>query len=179
MIGVPRSTFTLVLAAILPCSTAAQRPAPTPVTPRGWGRYPAIRRIRTLTAAIDAAHVLGRMTTQADSAECAEESVRVVAHLSTDSSGHVRKDVRENGSADSTAVVRYYYDTHGRLRFTFESLGAVNGTKRETRIYFDTTGAQVYKDVRLLQGPGYPRGVDPVVSDPAADSRSPCASPYP
>ena len=170
-----RSVYALLIVAILPSYSAAQRHVP----PRTWRNNPAIRRIRNLSANIDAALALGWLTTRADSAECDGGSERVVAHLNTDSSGHARKDVLRSGSDDSAGEVRYYYDARGRLRLTYESFGAVNGTRRETRIYSDTTGAQIYKDVRLLNRPGYNGGFEPMISDPVADFRSQCGPPYP
>jgi hypothetical protein len=160
----------LALALILPGAGWAQRPP----TAANWRNHPAVRAIRAITQEVEIALRESKLTVQTDSAECNSGAVRLTAHLYTDPAGRVRKYVVEGGSGDSYSQVQYYYDRHGRLRFSFETLGAVNGTKQETRQYFDSTGARLYKDVRLLKGPGYPGGLDEVVTDPAADFRALC-----
>jgi len=169
----PRPAFILILAAALPSHAVAQQP----VTARNWRHHPSIRAIRGLAAATDAAIKDGELRAQTDSAECHGGEESVTAHLFTDSSGHVRKYVLTGGSEDSAGEVWYYYDLRGRLRFTFESLRAVDGTARETRVYFDSAGVQLYKDVRLLKGPGHPGGFDLVLTDPVADFHSLCGAP--
>ena len=160
----------LVLALILPVGGGAQQP----VTPANWRNHPAVRAIRAITQEIETAAREGKLSVQTDSASCNDGAVTLTAHLYADSGGHVRKYVVAGGSEDSYREVRYYYDGHRHLRFSFATLGAVNGTERETRQYFDTTGAQLYKDVRLLKGPGYPGDLEDVVTDPAADFRALC-----
>ena len=166
-------TLALLVLALLPSYSGAQRP----VTPRPGPTHPATRPIRALATRIDAMIGLGAFTTYTDSAECNGGSERVTARLYTDSSGQARKYVRAGGSDDAAGEVKYYYDTRGRLRFSVEVLGAVNGTQRETRVYFDTTGTPIYKDVRLTKGPGYPGGFELVIADPAEDFRSLCGPP--
>jgi len=98
-----------------------------------------------------------------------EAAVGVVAHLYSDSSGRVRKYAVAGGSGDSYSQAFYYYDRKGTLRFTFIQLGAVNGTNRDDRFYFDSTGSLIHKSSKLLHGPGYPGGADSVVASPRDD----------
>jgi hypothetical protein len=127
-----------------------------------------------MTEQVEAAARQGKLRVQTDSAQCNDGAVGLTAHLYSDSTGRVRKYVVLGGSEDSYREDRYYYDERGRLRFGFETLGAVNGTEQETRQYLDTTGAQLYKDVRLLKGPGYPGDFEADVTDPAADFHALC-----
>lgn len=160
----------LILAPLLPVASGAQQP----VTAANWRNHPAVRAIRAITQQVEAAVREGKLTVQTDSAECNGGAVKLTARLYADSTAHVRKYVVAGGSGDSYSEERYYYDGRGRLRFSFETLGAVNGTQQQTRQYFDSTGARLYKDVRLLNGPGYPRDSAEVVTDPAADFRALC-----
>ena len=160
----------LALACCFPVAGWAQQP----LTAANWRNHPAVRAIRAITQQVESAAQQGRLTVQTDSAQCNDGAVALTAHLYTDSAGRVRKYVVAGGSGDSYSEVRYYYDTRGRLRFSFETLGAVNGTEQETRQYFDSAGGQLYKDARLVKGPGYPGGSESVVTDPAADFRALC-----
>jgi len=160
----------LVLVLILPVGGRAQQP----VTAANWRNHPAVRTIRAITQQIEAAARNGKLSVRTDSADCNDGAVTLTARLYTDSVGHVRKYVVAGGSEDSFREVRYYYDGRARLRFSFATLGAVNGTEQETRQYFDSTGARLYKDARLLKGPGYPGDFDDAVTDPLADFRALC-----
>ena len=160
----------LILSLFLPVAGWTQQP----VTAANWRNHPAVRAIRVMTEQVDAAARQGKLRVQTDSAQCNDGAVGLTARLYSDSTGRVRKYVVAGGSEDSYREDRYYYDGRGRLRFGFETLGAVNGTEQETRQYFDTTGAKLYKDVRLLKGPGYPGDVEAVVTDPAADFHALC-----
>ncbi len=164
----------LALACCFPVAGWAQQP----LTAANWRNHPAVRAIRAITQQVEAAAQQGKLTVQTDSAQCNGGAVALTAHLYTDSAGRVRKYVVAGGSGDSYSDVRYYYDTHGHLRFGFETLGAVNGTKQETRQYFDSTGVQLYKDIHLLKGPGYAGGFEEVVTDPVADFRALCGPPH-
>lgn len=124
-----------------------------------------------MTEHVEAAARQGKLRVQTDSARCNDGAVGLTAHLFSDSTGRVRKYVVAGGSEGED---RYYYDERGRLRFGFETLVAVNGTEQETRQYIDTTGAQLYKDVRLLKGPGYPGDFEADVTDPTAAFHALC-----
>jgi hypothetical protein len=165
-----RLFFVLLAASSVPVRVWAQ----PPVTPANWRSHPAIRDVRSISREIDAAIRQGSFSVQTRSAECGGGELSLTAKLYTDSSRRVRKYVIKGGDGDSAGEVRYYYDDHGGLRFTFEVLRAVNGTERETRRYFDSTGSQLYDDVRLLKGPGFAGGFESMVTDPEAHSRALC-----
>jgi hypothetical protein len=60
-------------------------------------------------------------------------------------------------------LIAYYYDGAGHLRFAFVEQAAVNGTRRELRIYWAADSTLLYRDVRNLAGPGWAWGdVEPV-----------------
>ncbi len=100
-----------------------------------------------------------------------ERCLREATHLSEATSyidGHsvVRKLSISYGTDDSAGSAAYYYDRDGRHRFTYHRVAAVNGTSQELRVYFDDSGRQLHADRRLLEGPGYPTGIDIHVPDP-------------
>ncbi len=166
-----RPYFLLVfISAITPSPLLSQQP----ITPSNWRQHPAIRAVRSLTSAVENAIAHGSMSERTDSAECPHGDVSLVAHLFTDSTGHVRKYSIKGGSGDSAGDATYYYDSRGSLRFIFAHTKAVNGTEREDRVYFDSTGTQLYKNSRLLHGPGYPGGFGEPVRDPTHDFQTLC-----
>ena len=132
--------------------------------------------LRELIAFIDSAAVHGRLAERSDSAKCVGGRVEIIAHLLTDSGGHVRKYSVVGGSDDSAGDATYYYDQNGQLRFILAHTNAVNGTQREDRIYFDSAGTSIYKTSRLLHGPGYPGGFGEPILDPSSDFRALCGS---
>jgi hypothetical protein len=54
----------------------------------------------------------------------------------------------------------------GRQRFAFVTLGAVNGTKYEERVYFGDHGEVVRRLKRLVKGPGFPVQDEQGIRDP-------------
>jgi hypothetical protein len=157
----------LVSAAIVLAPQQSQ--AQGPVTLANWNHHPAILTVRAIYREVEAASKNGTLTEVTDSASCNGGEVGVVAHLYFDSNGRVRKYVVEGGSGDSYSQAFYYYDEKGILRFTFIQLGAVNGTNRDDRFYFDSTGSLLHKSSKLVHGPGYPGGTDSVVVSPRDD----------
>jgi hypothetical protein len=79
-------------------------------------------------------------------------------------------------AADSMHRYRFAYDERGRLRWMKWILGAVNGTRSETRIYFAPSGKRLRTVDDLLEGSGYPSGMIDPVFDPVAsfDVRGRC-----
>jgi hypothetical protein len=162
--------LTLALFA-LPVTMTAQEA----ITSRNWRTHPEIREVRAIVASIE--DRLPAMTETSDSSDCGRGYTAIVAHLFADSAGLVRKYIREEGSDDSAGEESFYYDPLGTLRFTFASVGAVNGTHREDRYYYGAKGQLLYHDKRLLAGPGYSgRGDTPVVN-PKEDFTALCGAP--
>ena len=157
----------LVSAAIVLAPHPSQSQAP--VTRANWQHHPAILTVRKIYQEVEAASKNGALREVTDSVSCNGGEVGIVAHLYGDSSGRVRKYAVAGGSGDSYSQAFYYYDRKGTIRFTFIQLGAVNGTNRDDRFYFDSTGSLIYKSSRLLHGPGYPGGADSVVASPRDD----------
>jgi len=145
-----------------------------PVTDINWRHHPTIVEVRALVAVIDSTVGHGRLIQRTDSAVCDGGRVHLTAHLLTDSAGRTRKYVLVGGSDDSAGDATYYYDAKGYLRFIFARTNAVNGTRREDRIYFDSTGTQVFANHRQLRGPGYAGGFGEPIRDPKADFHSLC-----
>jgi hypothetical protein len=103
-----------------------------------------------------------------------EQSALTEAYLVTDNDNVIRKLFVAYGTEDSLGWMAYYYDADGAHRFTFQSVGAVNGTQQERRIYFDKTGDEIHSDNRILAGPGYPTEIKRYVPQPEAYLKSLC-----
>ena len=145
------------------------------VTKSNWQRHPAIIAIQQLVAAID--RDSARYVQLTDSASCHGGEVSLTATLWSDSTGTSRRYQVAGGSGDSAGEARYYYDASGRLRFVFTETGAVNGTQREDRAFFARNGTLLYKDSRLIRGPGYPGGFAPdPIFGPTEDMAHLCGS---
>jgi YD repeat-containing protein len=86
---------------------------------------------------------------------CDSELPPFDVRLHRDSAGVIRRLEWSGGTEDHAETHRYYYDPEGRLRFAFFTLGAVNGTRYEERVYFARTGAVVRRLPHLVHGPGY------------------------
>ncbi|EPG75468.1 hypothetical protein LEP1GSC058_1922 [Leptospira fainei serovar Hurstbridge str. BUT 6] len=65
------------------------------------------------------------------------------------------KYVEEMGSDDSAIKIEYYYDNLKVLRFVFITGGAVNGTRLEHRLYFDSYGKRIWEIREIVEGSGY------------------------
>lgn len=105
---------------------------------------------------------------------CGDEEAGDDITMDRDSAGTIRRLRWSGGTADHAETHSYFYDAMGRLRFAYVTLGAVNGTQSEERVYFTGAGDVVRRVRRLVRGPGYPS--DPVVGvrDPEAWLRGFC-----
>jgi len=166
----------LLLLAAFAAATPGSLHTQQPITATNWRRHPAITAVRSMTLTVENAVAHRSVSEQTDSADCDGGRIHVVAHLFTDSTGRVRKYVVKGGSDDSAGDATYYYHLRGTLRFIFAHTNAVNGTQREDRVYFDSTGTQLYKNSRLLHGPGYFGGFGEPIRDPAHDFQVLCGA---
>lgn len=112
-----------------------------------------------------AAHRLSRRDTTVTCEE-GEPGTALVFHR--DSSGVVRHFEWSGGSEDHAVHSQYFYDAAGRQRFAFVTLGAVNGTEYEERVYFGDDGEVVRRLKRLVRGQGFPIAPEEGIRDPLA-----------
>ncbi len=140
--------------------------AAEPVTAQNWEQHPQIVEIRAIYREVQHAIKAGKLVKKVREFDCSklpeadsvhqqdyyEGGVRI---LYTARDGTPRFYYREGGSEDSLVREEYYYDTAGRLRFTFVRGGAENGTHMETRVYYSAAGQKLWQDDRVLEGPGY------------------------
>ena len=134
-----------------------------------------IKAIRTLYREIETSIENGAMSKVNAPAQCfREQSALMEAYLTTDHTGTIRKLFVAYGTEDSLGSMAYYYDADGAHRFTFQSVGAVNGTQQERRIYFDKKGEEIHSDNRILAGPGYPTDIQGYVPQPEVYLTSLC-----
>ena len=155
----------VLLIALLSCASSSLAQT-TEITAENWMRHPDIKVVRALYQTVENAAEAGRYFRSESPSECDADVAMVQGVLYEDQARVVRKYVLTGGSEDSAGEARYYYDEAGRLRFTFITLGAVNGTHQETRVYFDAAGEQLYRDVRLIEGPGWPGGFPETLAEP-------------
>ena|SRR5437879_1575723 len=139
-----------------------------------WMRRPEIRSIRAIVTSVDTSVALRRFVERDTTVVCdgGDVSFEITSH--TDSQHIVRRIHFRGGSGDSAHDLTYYYDPQGLLRFAFAGRGAVNGTQEEERVYYDVQGKVIHRDVRQLEGPGYPWDAVDAITDPSAWLRNPC-----
>jgi putative ubiquitin-RnfH superfamily antitoxin RatB of RatAB toxin-antitoxin module len=167
----------IVIAVVLPFSFVEVGLAQGGVTARNFAHHPAIAEVRKVVRTVDA-HI-GTFSARRDSVECDGGRIQLVATLFADTRDTVRKYHVEGGSDDSAGEITYWYDAQGIVRFAFAVTNAVNGTRREDRIYYDARGREIYRTSRELAGPGYPGGFDPgsdPVRHPKAEFKSLCGA---
>jgi hypothetical protein len=140
-----------------------------------WMNHSDIKAIRAIHREVERSIDKGILKKTQAPAHCfREQSALTEAYLATDGEGIIRKLFIAYGTEDSVGSMAYYYDPDGALRFTFQSVGAVNGTRQERRIYFDKTGKELHSDDRILAGPGYNFVMERYVPQPGAYLESLC-----
>jgi hypothetical protein len=147
--------FRTGLATALALLAAPLTASAEPITAASWRRHPPITEIRAVYQDIRRAEASGRLRKeQLDLGYCRpyEDTERT---LYRDAKGAVRSYHTGAGSDDSAVQAAYYYDRDGALRCVLVKAGAVNGTAYEYRIYLSKSGARLWEERRLLQGPGY------------------------
>jgi hypothetical protein len=140
-----------------------------------WMSRRDIKTIRAIYREIETSIEKSVLKKTRASEDCfSEQSALTEAYLITNSQGKVRKLFVAYGTEDSLGSMAYYYDVDGALRFTLQSVGAVNGTRQERRIYFDRTGKELHSNDRILAGPGYNYVMERYVPWPEAYLKSLC-----
>ena len=165
-----RAPFSLVMLPLLTCAALEAQS----IDSTAWMRRPDIRSIRSIVNGVDSALARGRLRQRDTSVACDEGEVRFDIMSHVDSVSTIRRIHFEGGTGDSAHELWYYYDRNGRLRFAFAKRGAVNGTQAEERAYYDTAGRVLHRDVRLLEGPGYPWDSIDAITAPREWLRNPC-----
>jgi YD repeat-containing protein len=105
---------------------------------------------------------------------CEKERPPFDVRIHRDSAGAIRRLEWSGGSDDHAETHRYYYDAQGELRFAFFTLGAVNGTQYEERVYFGRAGKVVRRLSRFVRGPGYALHHEAGILDPTRWHRALC-----
>lgn len=140
-----------------------------------WMNRRDIKTIRAIYREIETSIETGVLKKTRASEYCfSEQSAVTEAYLIKNNQGKIRKLFIAYGTDDSLGSMAYYYDVDGTLRFTLQSVGAVNGTRQERRIYFDRTGKELHSNDRILAGPGYNYVMERYVPWPEAYLKSLC-----
>jgi len=105
---------------------------------------------------------------------CEKERPPFDIRIHRDSAGAIRRLEWSGGSDDHAETHRYYYDAQGELRFAFFTLGAVNGTQYEERVYFGRAGKVIRRLSRVVRGPGYALHHEAGILDPTRWHRALC-----
>ena len=156
------------------CALTLLMGAPTTLAAQG-----AVPRVRVDTAAalraaratyqeVQRAIAERRLIRRDSAVTCADEGADMTLVIHRDSSGAVRHFEWSGGSEDHAVRNQYFYDASGRQRFAFVTLGAVNGTEYEERVYFGPRGEVVRRLKRLVKGPGFPVSDEQGIPDPRA-----------
>lgn len=159
---------------IIGCLLSASAFGSAPVTDKNWMNHPEIRAIRSIYAEVNSAEKAGKL--KKESRECVfyGGSFEMNGVLHKDANGVTQKYVVTAGSGDSTGQAEYYYDKKGIARFTYRTRAAYNGTKKEDRIYFDSSGQHLYTNHKE-EGPGYAGSeLEEKVDDPVGDLANLC-----
>jgi hypothetical protein len=134
---------------------------------KDWMQRPEIRAVRAVYQEVQTAVQKKQLKKTAAAENCFRENNYVTElYWYADATGRVRQLHIAYGTSDSVGELDYYYDNLGKHRFTYYQLGAVNGTQQEIRAYFAANGKELYRDIRLIEGSGYPSGTEEYVPEP-------------
>ncbi len=145
----------VAVAAAVSAVAAVSAHAQGPITESNWQNHPRIVEIRKIVVEIDTLISEGSLAKKQAGQEYSEPYVDVLRQAFVDAKQIIRKFVRSAGSDDSAITGNYYYDGSGHLRFAYYLGAAVNGTRIQHRIYFDTHGNKIWEIQKLVEGPGY------------------------
>jgi hypothetical protein len=162
--------ISLVAAAIFLGSTAAAQSSRT----QGSGAAREMETARAVYREVTRDSAAGVLARRDSVVRCAADDLPLQVTFWTDADGHVRELVWSGGSEDHAETSRYYYDGLARLRFSFTTRGAVNGTRQEERVYYAADGRVLSRRVQRTQGLGYPFADARPIRDPALWLRRLC-----
>ncbi len=145
-----RNQLQLLLVIISGLSRSGYALNETPINKTNWLNHPKIQEIRDIYNKIESRITNNTLDKSEKSMESEETSVPISKIIYVDNLGTIRKYIEETGSDDSALTSNYYYDHAGKLRFVFITRGAVNGSKMEHRIYFDTRGKRIWETQKYL-----------------------------
>ena len=128
----------------------------------------AIRAARATYQEVERAIAEHRLSRRDTTVTCDEEEPGMAVVFHRDSSGVVRRFEWSGGSEDHAVRNQYFYDASGKQRFAFVTLGAVNGTEYEERVYFGDQGEVVRRLKKVVKGPGFPIPGEQGIPDPRA-----------
>lgn len=127
----------------------------------------AVRTARHVYGEVNAAAKAGRLLVRDTS--CLQEDPaggRDEFRFMSDSSGLVRYLRWQGGTDDMAVQTEYYYDSKGRLRFTYQRVNHTAGLRWSSRWYYDDAGALV-KRINETEK----RGAMPQAENAARDPR--------
>ncbi len=117
---------------------------------------PEIQAVRAVYQEVMQAVAANRLARRDTTVRCDGDDWGRTVTVGTDAAGRVRLLTWAGGTDDHAETHRFYYDGAGRLRFIFATLGAVNGTQLEERIYYAPDGRLLRRLRTQTHGPGYP-----------------------
>jgi hypothetical protein len=120
-----------------------------------WQNHPQIKEIREIFNEVEGEIKYKNVIELRKVFEYTEPYLPTLKVLYCDKFNTVRKYIEEDGSEDSALKFNYYYDQKPILRFVYITGGAVNGSKIEHRIYFNSGGKRIWEIQKYLKGPGY------------------------
>lgn len=126
------------------------------ITESNWQSHPKIVAIRKIVTATEQGLKNRTLKSSKKQFQACGEDQATIRRIVRDSKGHVTMyEVYHEGREDSSLLYSQYYDEAGRLRFVVVTVYAANGTRAQHRLYFDEAGNIIWRNLKLLKGPGY------------------------
>lgn len=142
----------VLIVAVVPLRLAAQQRSGREITDTAA----AVEMARATFREAESARVQGDWSRTENTVHCDEDDLGREVSIDRDTTGLIRRLEWSGGTEDHAEKHRYFYDASGKLRFAFFTLGAVNGTQQEERVYYGSHGEVVRRLKRVVSGPGYP-----------------------
>ncbi len=109
-----------------------------------WKSNPKIKKIRSIYKEIQDDLDKDKYEKQSLSCSWGDQSPGISGDIYKNQNGTIRYYEIMSGSGPSFIEGKYYYSSKGNLRFSFFQLGAIYGTEKEKRVYFDENGKHLY-----------------------------------
>ena len=140
--------------AISTLSVAAQ--SNQEITESNWQTHPKIVAIRKMVQATEQGLKSHKLKSTKKEFQACDDDNQTIRRIVRDATGRVLMyEGYHEGREDSSSLYSQYYDDAGKLRFAVVTVYAANGTREQHRAYYDEVGKIIWRNRKLLKGPGY------------------------
>jgi hypothetical protein len=148
----PRQVLLLLLVSALPVAAQSNQE----ITESNWHTHPKIVAIRKMVQSTDQRLKAHKLKSYKKDFQACEDDALTFRRIVKDANGRVLMyEGYHEGREDSSSLYNQYYDDAGKLRFALVTVYAANGTREEHRAYYDESGKIIWRNRKLLKGPGY------------------------